>query len=102
MLEEGPALGEQGEPAFCLETEAAQQGIPGLVVGCELLASAGVLDGDVDADSGALVAAVGQRRHSEGSGAVEGEQRVDAGGGDVVDVAGLGLGGPRAGGRRGG
>jgi hypothetical protein len=37
VLEEGPALGEQGEPAFSLETEAAQQGIPGLVVGCELL-----------------------------------------------------------------
>jgi len=78
-----------GEPA-----EAAQQGIPGLVVGCELLASAGALDGDVDAGSGALVAAVGEGRHSEGSGAVEGGQRVDAGGGDVVDVAGLGRGGP--------
>ena len=60
MLEEGPALGEQGEPAFSLEAEAAQQGIPGLGAGCELLVSAGALDGDVDADSGALVAAVGR------------------------------------------
>jgi hypothetical protein len=33
VLEEGPALGEQGEPAFSLEAEAAQQGIPGLVAG---------------------------------------------------------------------
>ena len=45
VLEGGPALGEQGEPAFSLEAEAAQQAIPGLVVGCELVASAGALDG---------------------------------------------------------
>jgi hypothetical protein len=47
----------------------------------------------VDAGSGALVAAAGEGRHSGGSGAVEGGQRVDAGGGDVVDVAGPGPGG---------
>ena len=45
VLEEGPALGEQGEPAFTLEAEAAQQGIPGLVAGCELWLPAGLLTG---------------------------------------------------------
>jgi len=45
-------------------------------------------------DLGELAGAVGEGRHSEGSGAVEGGQRLDAGGGDVVDVAGLGRGGP--------
>lgn len=50
----------------------------------------------MDADPGALVAAVGQGRHSEGGGAVEGGQGVDAGGGDVVDVARLPAGVPAA------
>jgi hypothetical protein len=95
VLEGGPALGEQGEPAFSLKAKAAQQGVPGPGSGIELLVSAGVFHGDVDAGSGALVAAVGQGGHSEGRGAVEGGQRVLPGGGDVVDVAGLGLGGPQ-------
>jgi hypothetical protein len=43
VLEGGPALGEQGEPAFSLESQAAQQGVPGAVAGGELLVSAGVL-----------------------------------------------------------
>ena len=99
-LEGGPALGEQGEPAFSLAAEAAEQAFRVLVRG-RVAGFRRVLDGDVDADSGALVAAVGEGRHSGGGGAVEGGQGVAAGGGDVVDVAGLGRAGPERGGRRG-
>ena len=60
VLKDGPAAGEQGEPAFSLEAEAAQQAVAGTVADGELLVSAGVLHGDVDSGSGALVAAVGQ------------------------------------------
>ena len=95
VLEDGPSLAEQGEPAFSLEAEAAQEGVPGAGAGGEFLVSAGVFHGDVDAGSGSFVAAVGEGRHSEGRGAVEGGQDMDPGGGDVVDVAGLGLGGPQ-------
>ena len=60
MLEDGPSLAEQGKPAFSLEAEAAQQGVPGAGAGGEFLVSAGVFHGDVYADSGAFVAAVGE------------------------------------------
>jgi hypothetical protein len=73
-LEGGPALGEQGESSFSLAAEAAQQAVAGFRVRVEPLVSGRVLDGDVDADSGALVAAVGQRRHSGRGGAVQGWQ----------------------------
>lgn len=70
VLEGSPALGEQGEPAFSLESEAAQERVPGLAAGGETLASAGVLHRDVNADPGTLVAAVGQGGHAEGGSAV--------------------------------
>src|ERR1700678_2198898 len=47
----------------------------------------GFLTGDVDADSGSFVAAVGQRGHSGGGGPVQEKEGVLADGGDVVDVA---------------
>jgi hypothetical protein len=50
----------------------------------------GVLDGGVNADAGALVAAVGQAGQAECGGAVEGGQRAGAGGVDVGDRTGLG------------
>src|ERR1700729_4051556 len=80
----GPALGEQGGSAFSL---AAQEAVAGFGVGVEALVSAGVLDGDVDADSGSFLAAVGQRGHSGGGGPAQERGGVLAGGGDVVDVA---------------
>ena len=86
-LEGGPALGEQGESAFSLAAEAAQEAVAGAVIRVELLVSAGVLDGDVDAYSGAVAAAVGQGRHSGRDGAVEQGQGMSTGGRDVVDVA---------------
>ena len=66
VLEDGPSLAEQGKPAFSLEAEAAQQGVPGAGAGGEFLVSAGVFHGDVYADSGAFVTAVGEGRHSGG------------------------------------
>jgi hypothetical protein len=65
VLEEGPALGEQGESSFSLEAQASEQGVPGAGADIEFLVSGGALDGHVDADSGALVAGVGQRGHSD-------------------------------------
>ena len=61
-----------GANPLSLEAEAAQQAAAGAVADGELLVSAGVLYGDVDSDSGALVAAVGQGGHAEGGGPVEG------------------------------
>jgi hypothetical protein len=78
-LEDGPALGERGESSLSLAAQAAQQAVAGFRAGVEPLVPAGVLDRDADADSGSLVAAVGQRRHAEGGGAVEGRQGVGAG-----------------------
>jgi len=48
------------------------------VMSLGLAVPAGALDGDVDADSGALVAGVGQRGHPEGRGPVQGGQGVGA------------------------
>jgi len=93
-LEGGPALAEQGESSFSLAAEAAEQAVSGFGVRVQALVSWRVLDGDVDADPGSLVAAVGQRGHSGRCGAVEERQGVGAGGGDVVDVARLGRGCP--------
>ena len=94
VLEGCPPLGEQGESSLSAAAQAAQQRIPGAGAGVEFLVAGGLFHGDEDADSGALVGAVGQGRHSEGGGAVEGGQGVEAGGGDVVDRSGLGGPGP--------
>jgi hypothetical protein len=45
VLEGGPALGEQGEAAFSLKAEAAEQGVPGAGADVEFLVSGGVLTG---------------------------------------------------------
>jgi hypothetical protein len=45
---------------------------------------------DLDADSGAFVAKVGQGWEPAGGGPVQGGQGMQAGGGDVMDRSGLG------------
>jgi len=45
VLEGGPALGEQGESSFALAAQAAQQRVPGAVVGVEPLVSGRLLTG---------------------------------------------------------
>ena len=90
VLEGGPALGEQGEPAFPAAAQVAEQRVAGAGSGVEFLVPGWFFDRGEDAYSGSFVAEVGQRRDSEGGGAVEGGQGVPAGGGQVVDRAGLG------------
>jgi hypothetical protein len=91
VLEGSPPLCEQGEPSFAAAAQVAQECVARARVGIEFLVPGGVLEGDEDSDSGALIAAVGEGRHSQAGGAVE---AVPAGGGDVVDRAGLGGAGP--------
>ena len=71
------------------------QGVAGAGIDVEVPPVGGLLDRDVDADAGAVVAGVGQGGQAGGGGAVEGGQGVDAGGGDVVHRAGLGVGDPQ-------
>ena len=64
VLEGGPAAGEQGEAAFSLAAQAAQEEVAGELVVVEFPWRGspfldGVLGGGFDADAGALVAAVG-------------------------------------------
>ena len=94
VLEGAPALGEQGECSFAEAAQGSQERIWGAGVQVEFAPAGGVFHGGFDADSGAVVAVVGQGGHSEGGGAVQGRERVDPGGSDVVDRSGLGVGKP--------
>ena len=67
VLEGGPALGEQGESAFSLAAQSAKERVPGAVPGVGFLVPGGLLHRGQDADSGALVAAVGEARHPPGT-----------------------------------
>ena len=60
VLEGAPALGEQGEPAFAEAAQGAQEGIAGAGGDIEFPSAGGLLDRDLDADAGAVVAGVGQ------------------------------------------
>ena len=66
MLEGGPALGEQGEPALAAAAQVAQLRIPGAGTDVGLLVPCGLFHRDKDFDPGAFVAAVGEIGHSEG------------------------------------
>src|SRR6266513_2563808 len=90
VLEGAPALVEQGEPAFAQAAQGPLEGVAGAVIDVKFAAAGGLFDGDEDADSGAVVAGVGQGGQSGGGGAVEGGQGVDTGGGQVVHRAGPG------------
>jgi hypothetical protein len=70
VLEDGPALREQGEPAFSAAAQVALERVPGAGSEVEFLVSGGVFHGDKDSDSGGFVAAVGQGRHAERGGPV--------------------------------
>jgi len=71
VLEGGPALGEQGEPALAVAAQAAQQCVPGAGIDVGFLVADGLFHGNEDSDSRAFVTAVGQAGHSPGGGAVE-------------------------------
>ena len=63
MLEGAPAPGEQGEPAFAQAAEGPEQRVTGAGIDIEVPAVGGMLDRDVNADPGAVVAGVGQGGH---------------------------------------
>jgi hypothetical protein len=56
VLEGAPALIEQGEPAFAEAAQGPLEGVSGAGADIEFPAVGGLFDGDVDADSGAVVA----------------------------------------------
>src|SRR6266516_1015020 len=96
VLEGAPALVEQGEPAFAQAAQGPLEGVAGAGADIQFSAAGGLFDGHVDANSGAVVAGVGQGGQSGGGGGtVEGGQGVGAGGGDVVHRDGLGIGDPQ-------
>src|SRR6266536_942047 len=82
VLEGAPALVEQGEPAFAQAAQGSLEGVAGAGIDIQFPPVGGLFDGHVDADSGAVVAGVGQGGQSGGGGAVEGGQGMGAGGGD--------------------
>jgi hypothetical protein len=95
VLEGAPALAEQGEPAFAQAAQRALDGVAGAGIDVKFAAGGWLFDGDEDADSGAVVAGVGEGGQSGGGCLVESGQGVDTGGGDVVHRAGLGAGDPQ-------
>ena len=104
MLQRRPALGEFGGGVFAEGTDRAEELVVGAVVDVERLVGdpGPFLDWGVDADSGAVVAGVGEGGKPGGRGFVQGGQGMAAGGGDVVDRARLNLGDPQWGAVRGG
>src|SRR5271170_1278878 len=89
VAEGAPAAGEQGEPAFAEAAQRALEGVARTSIDIEFPPVCGLSDGHADADSGAVVAGVGEGGQPGGGGVVEGGQGVGAGGGDVVHRAGL-------------
>jgi hypothetical protein len=59
VLEDCPALREQGEPTLAAAAQVAQQRVPGARVDIQFLVSGGVSQGNEDAYDGALVAWLG-------------------------------------------
>ncbi|MCP3770707.1 hypothetical protein NLY10_29235 [Streptomyces sp. MAR25Y5] len=104
MLQSPPALLELGGGAFSERADASDQAVRGSSIGMQglLRLSLRAADRDEDADAGADVALVGQGGQAVGCGLVQRGQGVDAGGGDVGDAAGLGVGDPQRGAVRGG
>ena len=78
VLEGAPAAGEQGEPAFSEAAQGTLDGIARPAVDIEVPPGGRLLDGDEDADSGAVIAGVGQGGQAGGRGAVERGQGVGA------------------------
>jgi hypothetical protein len=101
VLEGAPAAGEQREAAFAQAAHGPLERIAGAVADIELAVRGGLADRDVDADSGALIAWIGQGSQPPGCSAIERWQCVHAGGGDVVHRARLHAGDPQGTGRRG-
>src|SRR5438876_5821410 len=92
VLKGAPAFLQEGEPAFALVAQAAQQYVAAFRVGIEI-AFAGLFDRDEDSGAGALVAGIGEAGKGFQPGPQAGQDEL-AGGGGVVGAAGQGAGGP--------
>ena len=79
VLKSAPALGEQGEPAFAEAAQGALEGIAGAGANIEFPSAGGLLDRDMNADAGAVVAGVGQGGQVSRGGPVQPGQGVEAG-----------------------
>src|SRR5215471_2296466 len=88
VLQGAPAAGEQGEPAFAQAAQGPLDGVAGAGIDVQFTTAGGLLDGNQDADAGAVVARVGQGGQVTRGGPVESGQGVGAGGGEVVHRAG--------------
>jgi len=93
VLKGAPAFLQEGEPAFALVAQAAQQYVAAFRVGIEI-AFAGLFDRDEDSGAGALVAGIGEAGKGFQPGPQAGQDKL-AGGGDVVGAAGQDAGGPQ-------
>lgn len=88
VLENPPALGEQGEAAFAEGAQHAEQQVVGAAVDVKPLAGFRRQERSVNALASAGVAAVGEGGQTAGGGRVQRAERVRAGGGQVVGGAG--------------
>jgi hypothetical protein len=81
VLQDAPALVEQGEPAFAQAAQRALDGVSGAATGIQFPPVSRLFDRHVDADVGAVVAKVGKGRQAIGGrGPVQRGQGVGAGG----------------------
>ena len=86
-LQGAPPLGHQGEAAFALVTQGAQQRVPGPRIDIQVPAAGRPFHRDVHACAGAFVSGIGQDRQVFQVGPQSG-QDVLAGGGEVMGAAG--------------
>ena len=91
VLKGPPAAGEQGEPAFAEASHRPLDGVAGAGIDIEFPAICGLLDWDVQADAGAVVAGISEGWQAIRGSTVKPGQGVPAGSGDVVHRAGPGI-----------
>ena len=77
VVEGAPAAGEQGESAFAEAAQGPLDGVAGAGVDIEFPPAGWLFDRNEDANSGAVVAGVGESGQAGGSGVVEDGQGVE-------------------------
>ena len=61
LLEDAPAAGEQGEPAFAQAAQGPLDGVAGAGIDVQFPAALGLFDGNQDADARAVISGIGER-----------------------------------------
>lgn len=74
---EDESLGEQGEPAFTLAAQGAEEDVAGVGIDIEVSSTGGLPGRDVNADAGIVVSGIGQCGQSVSDREVERRQGVD-------------------------